>query len=326
MGRQRASGGVEIDENPPRPPDFLIDRVVSGFTNETAEAGRRSFDRTGQQSVQDIKTALAGIGRRFDDFPRILDFGCGCARVDRWLQYEATSSELHACDIDEQAIAWNQANLPGIQFARNDHEPPLPYADETFDLLINHSVFTHIDEQMQDVWLAELHRVLKPGGIALLSVHGPRAFAVAEDATLAEGDTAIVWRRELERAGILFIGADGYVGSSFPDFYHTTYHAPWYVLEHWSQWFTVLGYLQKADLGFQDIVLLERDSPESRVRPIASAGGATGSDGHEAIQSLPASTLADISQARISPVVAEAFQRLGERVSRLEAALADKLS
>ena len=137
--------------------------MVSGFENATAEAGRRLFDESGQRSLHDIGLALAGLGRRLDEFPWILDFGCGCARVTRWLQYEVGSNELHGCDIDEQAIAWDQLNLPGLTFVRNNPEPPLPYGDETFDLILNHSVFTHIDERMQDLWLAELRRVLTPG-------------------------------------------------------------------------------------------------------------------------------------------------------------------
>ncbi len=97
--------------DPPRPPDFLIDRVVSGFENDDAERHRTLFDQTGKQSLRDITMALAGIGRTFPEFPRILDFGCGCARVTRWLQYETGDSELFGCDIDAEAIAWNQINI-----------------------------------------------------------------------------------------------------------------------------------------------------------------------------------------------------------------------
>ena len=309
---------------PPRPPDFLIDRVVSGFENDNAEKHRALFDQTGKQSLIDITTALAGIGRRLGEFPRILDFGCGCARVTRWLQFETSGCELFGCDIDAEAIAWDQENLPGVQFARTDHEPPLPYADESFDLILNHSVFTHIDERMQDLWLAELRRVLKPGGVALLSVHGTRAFGISEHATRYEGDTGAIWRRELERQGILFISSDSYVGSSFPSFYHTTFHAPWYVFEHWSQWFDVTAYLSHADLGFQDIILLQRDDREDRDRAIVARPA------HDEVSASagdpPLASVGAVDGGRVPPVVAVALERIGERVSRLEAAMAKSLS
>jgi SAM-dependent methyltransferase len=316
-----------LTDMPPRPPDFLIDRVVPGFDATAPEEARRMFDRYGRQSLLDIKTALAGIAKSLADFPRILDFGCGCARVLRWLPSDVSPVEVHGCDIDEQAIAWCQTHLHGMHFARNDAEPPLPYADETFDLVLNHSVFTHIDERMQDLWLAEIRRVLKSGAVALLSVHGPFAFGLSEHAARFEGDAGAVWRRELESKGILYVMSDEYVGSSFPSYYHTTFHAPWYVFEHWSQWFSVRAYLSQADLGFQDIVLLQRDDAENRVRPISTASSARSElASDESGQEVPLATLSEVDAGRIPPVVAAALDRLGQRVTRLEGALGDKLT
>jgi SAM-dependent methyltransferase len=296
---------------------------------EDVEKSRRLFDASGTQSVKDIRTALAGIGRTLDTFPRILDFGCGSGRVTRWLPFEAPSSELHACDIDEQAIAWCRDKLPGIEFARNEAEPPLPYADESFDLVVNHSVFTHLDERMQDAWLAELRRVTKKGGIGLLSVHGPTAFALTEDSCRYEGDTPAVLRKELEHDGILYVTSDAFVGSSFPSFYHTTFHAPWYVFEHWSRWFSVLAYLSRADLDFQDIVLLRRDEAETRILPIATAGalrrsGLPDLDASSTERHYP--SIADINADRVPPLVGAALERLGDRVTMLEAAMVNALS
>ncbi len=323
MDRNEIVRGADM---PPRPPDFLIDRVV-GLDDTIADECRRLFDDSGRQSLLDIRTALAGLGKTLDDFPRILDFGCGCARVLRWLLSEVTSVEIHGCDIDEQAITWCQKHLPGMQFTRTDPEPPLPYADEAFDLVLNHSVFTHIDQRMQDLWLAELQRVLKPGGLALLSVHGPFAFGLTEYAARFEGDTGAVMRKELERDGILYMTSDAFVGSAFPSYYHTTFHAPWYVFQHWSEWFDVRAYLPQADLEFQDIILLQRHDAETRVPPIAATGATRQAEepGHGADREALGS-LSDINADRVPPVVAVALERLGQRVTRLEGAVADRLS
>ena len=51
--------------------------------------------------------------------------------------------------------------------------PPLPYEDDRFDLVYSVSIFTHLDEQLQRPWIEELTRVVRPGGLVLVTVTGP---------------------------------------------------------------------------------------------------------------------------------------------------------
>ena len=97
-----------------------------------------------------------------------------------------------------------------------------------------------------------------------------------ERALAASGENPTPGREQLERDGILFVERDSYVGSVFPDFYHTTFHAPWYVFERWGAVFTIRGYLPRGSLSHQDLVVLERplDYPP-HPRPVhARPGGA----------------------------------------------------
>ena len=49
-----------------------------------------------------------------------------------------------------------------------------------------------------------------------------------------------------------------WVGGPFPDFYHSTFHAPWYIFEHWSKIFEIKAYVVRGSLDFQDLLLLRR--------------------------------------------------------------------
>ena len=46
------------------------------------------------------------------------------------------------------------------------------YGDETFDLIYAISVFTHLTEELGRAWIAELRRLLRPGGLLMFTVHG----------------------------------------------------------------------------------------------------------------------------------------------------------
>ncbi|MGA9285451.1 MAG: class I SAM-dependent methyltransferase [Solirubrobacteraceae bacterium] len=247
----------------PIPPDELIDRVVSGFSNEQAQENRALFLQTGQRSLEDLERALAAVDRSLATQNSILEFGCGCGRIMRWMEDVGSTKTLAGTDIDKQAIKWASENISFASFAVNDGLPPTNYEDGEFDLIINHSVFTHLDESYQDQWLAELQRITAPGGLLVLSTHGEHAFQTAEQQLPADSHQRRQWRETLERDGILFISDDAYVGSAFPDFYHTTFHAPWYLFAHWSQWFDVLAVLPQSSLAFQDQIVLRRPDERS---------------------------------------------------------------
>lgn len=325
----------------PWPGDELAFRVAGG-------TDREHFYRSGMQSVEDINAMLALAGKSMGDHQQLLDFGCGCGRIMLWLADLAPGRELHGVDIDERAIAWAQENLPFATFKANQPLPPLDYPDGTFDLVFNHSVFTHIDEDYQDQWLAELRRVTRPGGHLVLSVHGDKAFQAYEGGMRALGVDPEEIRATLESRGIAHVKQDNFVGGPFPDFYHSTFHAPWYVHEHWGQYFSVVGYAAGRSLGFQDFVLLERTAdprPRRRLRAPAAAAAPAAEGVTPAMSAIeewartsplaePARRLVrraraasgegqapDAAPAGTDGRLWEALRLQGERVNRLEADL-----
>lgn len=103
----------------------------------------------------------------------VLDWGCGCGRIARHWEPFSSKVEFHGCDVAAEPIQWCQDNLPFGRFAVSRHDPPLPYADGQFDAVYATSVLTHLTFDSQYRWMQELWRVLKPGGVAVLTAHGP---------------------------------------------------------------------------------------------------------------------------------------------------------
>lgn len=104
----------------------------------------------------------------------ILEWGCGPGRIIRHLRTCLPDRDLTltGSDCNARSIAWCSRHIPGIDFCLNGFLPPLPFADETFDVTYNCSVFTHLSAASQRAWSAELRRVLKPGGLLICSTHG----------------------------------------------------------------------------------------------------------------------------------------------------------
>jgi SAM-dependent methyltransferase len=104
------------------------------------------------------------------------DFGCATGRVLRHIGVAGGFGEVVGCDINRTHVDWVGRNLPSsIKVFQNTSIPSLPLPDESVDVVTAFSVFTHI-ETFDTTWLMELRRILRPGGIAWLTIHGDRTW------------------------------------------------------------------------------------------------------------------------------------------------------
>lgn len=206
-----------------------------------------SFASIGRTCAQDIRDTLLTAGCRLDQFRSILDFGCGCGGTLVWLKELAPTAALSGTDIDAEAIDWCRANLSFGRFSTNEAMPPLAYADGSFDLVYAVSVFTHLDEDFQFRWLQELRRVVAPGGICLITLHGPGSWN-----EIPEHDEATLTSR-----GFVFVRTEATRGL-FPDWYQTAFHTRSYVEERFARFFDVIGFVPRGMANHQDVVILRR--------------------------------------------------------------------
>jgi SAM-dependent methyltransferase len=230
QARRRASKELPI------PPGNLLFAINASRSVEW-------FLDTGKQSAECFRAALAEIDRPIESFRDVLDFGCGCGRVLR--QWNNTQGpRFHGTDYNPELIRWNQQNLP-YDVRLNRLQPPLPYSKASFDLCYAISVFTHLPEQMQEPWLAELHRVLKPNGILIVTLSGEGDLIRAtpeEQKTFYEGRLLVL---DGEYAGTNLCGV---------------YHPEAYVRKTWSRYFEILRFTPEGATGtpYQDLYVLQR--------------------------------------------------------------------
>jgi ubiquinone/menaquinone biosynthesis C-methylase UbiE len=99
-------------------------------------------------------------GHSFGGDEGVLDAGCGDGGVARLLRTRVR--EVTAVDV-EPSRAWNDE--PGLRFLVADAEA-LPFDDDSFDVVHSKDSLHHMHDPARA--LAEYHRVLKPGGVALI--------------------------------------------------------------------------------------------------------------------------------------------------------------
>lgn len=105
---------------------------------------------------------------------RILDVGCGEGqRLVDLVHWGAAPSDLAGIDLLEQRVAratrrFHGGGGPDSPDLRVGDAAHLPWADATFDVIIQTTVFTSIvDAGLKAAAAAEILRVLKPGGVVI---------------------------------------------------------------------------------------------------------------------------------------------------------------
>jgi SAM-dependent methyltransferase len=97
---------------------------------------------------------------------RVLDAGCGTGYGTEIL-VEAGAASVDAIDISDEALAATRERVGDRVEAQRADLHELPFADGHFDLVVCFEVIEHVGEQGEA--LAELRRVLAPGGILIIS-------------------------------------------------------------------------------------------------------------------------------------------------------------
>lgn len=215
----------------PIPPPHLQARVAGAYYAD--------FIRHGDDVLDNFEEILKPAGRTLSSFKNVLDFGCSVGRMLRAYHYRRVAGQkFYGTDIERGPIEWCAANYQDVgEFVVNDLEPPTKYPDAFFDFIYAVSVFTHITEESQFRWLAELKRIVKPGGLLILSFHGEHC-----------RDHWPLFPGQLET-----LSAHGYLWTE-PD---RAYHTHEYIRKNWSRFFTVLELTERSVGDFQDSALLQ---------------------------------------------------------------------
>jgi SAM-dependent methyltransferase len=241
-----------VDAELPEPPIHLQERV--------AALHGPMFRAQGLRMYTDLADQMTRRDARAD---RILDWGSGCGRVTRHLMVRKPDAAITGCDIDPEGVAWCQANLRG-RFVRVDPMPPTPFADGEFDCVLACSVLTHLAGDVQDAWLAEMRRLLAPGGWLFASTQGEYAYRLAHRPPPVGKGRAMLRKIVGGPSAARLQGLDDRAldpaldGVAPPGYYRGVYQSEAHTVAAGARHFEVVDYLPRGLAGHQDLVVLRR--------------------------------------------------------------------
>ena len=153
----------------------------------TSSTSVRHYYESGLTTLLPIITVAMREGLDVDQPVRILDFGCGVGRQLLHLDRLYPAAEIHGCDVNHRSVAYVAKTFPRVKAVVNSFDPPLPYAAASFDLIYSVSTFSHFAEPDARLWLAELKRVAKPGGLLCLTFNGVTSLQRAHEKGMRQG-------------------------------------------------------------------------------------------------------------------------------------------
>lgn len=120
----------------------------------------------------------------------VLDLGCGTGRHALWLA--AAGADVTGVDFSEGMLAEarQKSGADAVRFLAHDLHEPLPFADATFDRVVSGLVLEHLRDL--GAFFGEMRRVVKPGGVAVVSAMHPAMMLRGSQARFTDPDSGEV--------------------------------------------------------------------------------------------------------------------------------------
>jgi SAM-dependent methyltransferase len=214
-----------------------------------------------------VKDFQERFGRR--PLNTIVDFGCGWGRITRLFTREVETQQLWGIDCMSSAIDICRSTNTHSRFELVAPLPPTTLAPEAFDLIYAYSVFSHLSEAAHLAWLEEFRRVLKPGGLLVVTTR-PREFilhcAAMREALRHQGEqpswtagTNMSFKNtaaalaQYDRGEFLFepTGGGDVLDASF---FGEACIPRRYVEQRWTRQFELVGYVDDRERCLQNVI------------------------------------------------------------------------
>ena len=146
-------------------PDSALQRAIHGHSGEQSILEALKYYR------EVMRYYRFGQGS-FSESSTLLDFGCGWGRILRPFMRDFLPNNIFAMEPHPARVREARMHNPYVNIIQSPYLPPVSCRDESFDLIVSWSVFSHLDEFSTRKWFSEFWRILKPGGVIAVTTQG----------------------------------------------------------------------------------------------------------------------------------------------------------
>jgi len=198
----------------------------------------------------------------------VLDFGCGTSRILRYLVEFLPGAQYYGSEVFVECVKWGKQAFPEVTYLYQGNFPPLAVKDASFEVIFAYSIFTHFEEQLHLKWLSELHRILQPEGLLILTIHGEPILRRCREEDAVRRPMCME-ERNYEEICHQFM-SEGYVfyscynpgqlaeGGLDSRVFGITFISKEYMKKHWTNQFEILEHDEGAVSNWQDYVVLKK--------------------------------------------------------------------
>ncbi len=250
--------GLQLPKFPPE--QFQINSVgTSGL--KTLHEGFKFY------SAIKRYTSQGGLAIKYNT--QILDFGCGWGRMLRFFLKDVLPENLYGIDVDPTMVNICQQTFSCGNFEVCSPSPPLAFPDSSFDIIYAYSVFSHLSESVHIQWIQEFSRLLKPGGMVLVTTQ-PRRF-LDFCRSFKEKTPEIEWHKSLANAfSDIEAAFSDYDGGKFlfsptgggsvrdASFYGEALIPQAYVQREWTQYLKFQNFIDDPNVIAQALIVMQK--------------------------------------------------------------------
>lgn len=254
----------EVNRLLPRLPDEDIQARFTGVSGDKTI-------RIAGEIYKVFRQAAVDMGMDYSNSTnKIVDFGCGWGRLLQLFLKDFEKENIIGVDVLQEALDICRQCGVNNPLVKVDPWPPSGIQDESVNLIVAYSVFSHLSEENHWAWMNEFHRILVPGGLAIVTTR-PRSFITyvqslremknlpphAYGAAMAFKDTDAVLKQY--DAGEYCFSVEGAGGEGLKGFYGEACIPKIYIENKWRTLFSEVDYIdQSKHNAFDQNVLIAK--------------------------------------------------------------------